>query len=372
MKMFDLGLGGVRRLLVAAAVTAAVAGCVRYDVAIPLDRFRNVAGGAVRGSEITVSAGETWLAEGEYGSFMLKGQAFTSPGAEAALAFHTDGTKGGYEVLFRNGAIDGTRKSGSLAAVRDLYRSLAEDGKWFDFEVAVRGRNITVSIAGTEVVCYTEPDEPYRTDEYADRRLGYGMFALRGVAGSVTFRDMSVVRLRDTVRNEADTMAVVDERTDGIIRLQQQGFPVIDYHVHLKGGLTKEMAHAMSMNYGINYGVAPNAGEGGVGRMLADDEEVYEYFDEVRDMPFLRGVQGEGRKWTETFSQEALGVFDYLFTDAMTIVDHKGRLSRIYRPEEVHYDGITREQYMDHLVEHKIKKQNNEPADIYANPTYIH
>ena len=189
--------------------------------------------------------------------------------------------------------------------------------------------------------------------------------------GSVTFRDMSVVRLRDTVRNEADTMAVVDERTDGIIRLQQQGFPVIDYHVHLKGGLTKEMAHAMSMNYGINYGVAPNAGEGGVGRMLADDGEVYEYFDEVRDMPFLRGVQGEGRKWTETFSQEALGVFDYLFTDAMTIVDHKGRLSRIYRPEEVHYDGITREQYMDHLVDQTVKILTNEPADIYANPTYI-
>ena len=40
-------------------------------------------------------------------------------------------------------------------------------------------------------------------------------------------------------------------------------------------------------------------------------------------MPFLRGVQGEGRKWTATFSQEALGVFDYLFTDGMTIVDHK-------------------------------------------------
>lgn len=131
------------------------------------------------------------------------------------------------------------------------------------------------------------------------------------------------------------------------------------------------MAHAMSMNYGINYGVAPNAGEGGVGRMLADDEEVYEYFEEVRDMPFLRGVQGEGRKWTETFSQEALGVFDYLFTDAMTIVDHKGRLSRIYRPEEVHYDGITREQYMDHLVDQTVKILTNEPADIYANPTYI-
>ena len=88
-------------------------------------------------------------------------------------------------------------------------------------------------------------------------------------------------------------------------------------------------------------------------------------------MPFLRGVQGEGRRWTSTFSQEALGVFDYLFTDAMTIVDHKGRLSRIYRPEEVHYDDITHEQYMDHLVDQTVKILTNEPADIYANPTYL-
>lgn len=105
--------------------------------------------------------------------------------------------------------------------------------------------------------------------------------------------------------------------------------------------------------------------------MLADDGEVYAYFDEVRRMPFLRGVQGEGRKWTATFSQKALGVFDYLFTDAMTIIDHKGRNSRIYRPEEVHYDGVTKEQYMDHLVDQTVKILTNEPADIYANPTYL-
>ena len=127
------------------------------------------------------------------------------------------------------------------------------------------------------------------------------------------------------------------------------------------------MAHAMSMNYGINYGVAPNAGEGGVGRMLADDKEVYDYFNEVKGMPFLCGVQGEGRKWTATFSQEALGIFDYLFTDAMTIIDHKGRNSRIYRAEEALFDDITLEQYMDHLVDQTVLILTNEPADIYAN-----
>ena len=208
--------------------------------------------------------------------------------------------------------------------------------------------------------------EPYR-----DRLLEHGRIALKGVAGKMTFSDLTVTELPDDAVNPCDTMPVPDEQNDSVIRLQQRNFPVIDYHVHLKGGLTKDMAHAMSMNYGINYGVAPNAGEGGVGRMLADDEEVYEYYDEVKDMPFLRGVQGEGRRWTMTFSQEALGVFDYLFTDAMTIVDHKGRLSRIYRPEEAHYDGIDKEQYMDHLVDQTVKILTNEPADIYANPTYI-
>lgn len=127
----------------------------------------------------------------------------------------------------------------------------------------------------------------------------------------------------------------------------------------------------MSMNYGINYGVAPNAGEGGVGRMLADDKEVYDYFNEVKGMPFLCGVQGEGRKWTATFSQEALGIFDYLFTDAMTIIDHKGRNSRIYRAEEALFDDITLERYMDHLVDQTVLILTNEPADIYANPTFL-
>ena len=145
---------------------------------------------------------------------------------------------------------------------------------------------------------------------------------------------------------------------------------MIDWHVHLKGGLTKEQAHGLSMNYGINYGVAPNAGEGGVGRMLANDQEVYDYHNEVKNHPFLFGVQGEGRRWITQFSPEALGIFDYLFTDGMTIVD-KGRISRIYRAEEVYYDGRSKEQYMDLIVDQTVKILTNEPADIYANPTYI-
>ena len=320
--------------------------------------------------ETILTAGDVWTADGTYTNFILQGQAYTEKDAQASLLFHSDGTSG-YEVLFRNGVIDGSRKTGSLSAIRNLYRSLAEDEEWFDFQIAVRNKNIFIQINGTDVVCYTEPSNPYRTPNYANRLLSQGNIILKGIEGTTKFRHLQITSLDDTAQNPNDTLPPVDEQTDAIIRLQQQNFPVIDYHVHLKGGLTKEMAHALSMNYGINYGVAPNAGEGGVGPMLADDKEVYEYYEEVKPLPFLCGVQGEGRKWTATFSQEALGIFDYLFTDAMTIMDHKNRNSRIYRAEEVHYDGVTKEQYMEQIVDQTVKILTNEPADIFANPTYI-
>ena len=44
----------------------------------------------------------------------------------------------------------------------------------------------------------------------------------------------------------------VDEQTDEIIRLHQEDFPVLDYHVHLKGGLTKEVAARQSRQTGVN------------------------------------------------------------------------------------------------------------------------
>ena len=320
--------------------------------------------------EAILTPDDIWTANGEYKNFLMKGQAYTEKNAEASLLFHTNG-ESGYEVVFHNGSIDGSQKTGSLSAIRNLYRSLAEDEKWFDFQIAVRGKNIAIQINGTDVVCYTEPSNPYRTSEHTQQLLGQGNILLKGIKGTTQFRNLSITPLDENARNENDTLPAMDEQTDAIIRLQQQNFPVIDYHVHLKGGLTKEMAHGMSMNYGINYGVAPNAGEGGVGRMLADDQEAYAYHEEVKSLPFLCGVQGEGRKWTATFSQEALGIFDYLFTDAMTIMDHKNRNSRIYRPEEVHYDGVNKEQYMEQIVEQTVKILTNEPADIFANPTYI-
>ena len=321
--------------------------------------------------ELAITEGSRHQFRGDYTNFVLSGEFKTEPGASACIAFHNDGTGSGYQVLLNGGPIDGTIKSGSLLHVRNLYRALEEEGEWTPLEVAVRGKNISVKIKGVDVVCYTEPAQPWRLPQYEKMRLGHGAVSLVGGKGTVRFKDMKLTKLPADATNPCDTLPPIDESTDRAIQLQQEDFPVIDWHVHLKGGLTAEMAHAMSMNYGINYGVAPNAGAGGVGRMLSNDEEVYEYFDEVKDMPFLRGVQGEGRKWTADFSTEALGTFDYLFTDAMTIVDQKGRIARIYRNEEVRPEGLSDQKYMDLIVDQTVKILTNEPADIFANAFFL-
>lgn len=116
--------------------------CGRSSSPEPLDQW-NDGTSTLHTADPVIAEGRKLFNDKEYQNFRLTGEALTQPGSEAGLLFHTDG-ESGYEVIFRNGDIDGTRKSGSLASVRNLYRSLAKDGEWFDFEITVRGQNIIV------------------------------------------------------------------------------------------------------------------------------------------------------------------------------------------------------------------------------------
>lgn len=326
--------------------------------------------------DFELQQGQLQPLHGSYTDFALTGQALLEDGADASVFFHTDGScSKGYRVLLHNGPIDGSRKSGSLASVRNLYRSLAQDGEWFPFEIAVRGNNISVSINGTEVVCYTEPDAPYRSEAHKDMLLGSGRIVFAAGNGKVSFKDINVASLPEGQHNPSDSLPPVDETTDEIIRLQQEDFPVIDWHVHLKGDLTEEMAHAMSKNYGINYGVGPNAygpkkeGEGGTGLVLTSAEEMEEYYKSVKDWPFMRPLQGDGRKWSRSFPPELLDKFDYIFTDAMYVFD-RGRLVRLWHPEEV-IITVPVQKYMDLIVDETVRIFENDPADFSANAFYL-
>lgn len=170
--------------------------------------------------------------------------------------------------------------------------------------------------------------------------------------------------LTTTAAQAADPPA--DATAAELQRLKEAGFPLIDYHAHLKGGLTLEQLAEMSRKTGIRYGVALNCGQG---FPTTDDAKIDAFIAATRGKaPFL-AMQAEGREWVTMFSPAAVAKFDYVFTDAMTLTDHRGKRTRLWINEEV--DIPDAEAFMERLVATTVRILNEEPIDIYVNPTFL-
>jgi hypothetical protein len=301
----------------------------------------------------------------QFKNFELLADIKTRPDAVAALWFHS-GDGSGYQVLINNTpASEEHRKTGSLGCVRNIYKSMAADDEWFTLNIKVVNKHITVRVNNILVVDYVEPNRPYRTEENNGMRISKGTFALSSYTGKqVMISDIHVMPLPDDLPAERTDAA--DEQNDDIIRLQQANFPVIDYHVHLKGW-NQNQAMEHSRKAGIFYGIAPNCG---IGFPITSDDDIHTYLDTTKNLPCFQAMQGEGREWPSTFSENAREQFDYVFTDAMTFTDHKGRRTRLWIPDEVRID-IPQERYMDIIVDRIVKVLREEPINIYVNPTFV-
>jgi hypothetical protein len=313
--------------------------------------------------------------EGNFKNFDLKAEVLTHAGACSGIHFHTQfqphgPLKTGFKVQIDNtpaGAGEGRdrRKTGSLYGVRNIYKAMAPDGEWFEFRVQVRDKQVQVGLNGVSIVDYIQPDPP--PDGVA--ALGHGAFALECCGGSapVHFRNLVVRPLPDDLRTSPDQLPLVDDVYRQLLQLNQAGYPVLDCHVHLKGGLTLEQALANSRRLGIMYGIAVN---GGLKFPITTDEGVLAFLASMKGRPCFVGLQGEGREWVTLFSREAIAKFDYIFTDCMTFTDDQGKRRRLWIPEEV---GEIRDpgHFMEMLVDRIVGILNHEPIDIHANPTFL-
>src|SRR5450759_1625050 len=144
-------------------------------------------------------------------------------------------------------------------------------------------------------------------------------------------------------------------------------FPITDLHIHLKGDFKIEDAVLKSKNENIRYGIVTNCG---LGFPVHNDSQIDSVLLTLKDYPqFFLGMQAEGREWVNIFSKESMNKFDYVFTDGMTFTDEKGRRNRIWIKEETWIDN--EEEFMDYLVNTIVKILNNEPINIYVNPTFL-
>ena len=314
---------------------------------------------------------------GDFKNFELSLDVLTRPGAASVVHFHTAYQPSGepatgLQVKIGNGwhTYPDREKpgTGSLFPSRNVYKQLVPDNQWFELNILARARQVQIRINNTLVVDYVEPDPPFHPGFKFQGSLGHGTFALEGnlIPGATCFKNIRVRPLPDNAPALSEEKPVVDDVYREIVRLGAENFPMVDYHVHLKGGLTIEQALANSRRTGIFYGVAINCG---LGFPVHDDASVRDYLATMKGQPCYVALQGEGREWMTLTSPESIAKFDYCFTDAMTFTDDRGKRMRTWIPEEV---GVIEDKqaFMDMLVR-RIVGVLHEPIDIYANATFL-
>ncbi|SPF37120.1 conserved exported hypothetical protein [Candidatus Sulfopaludibacter sp. SbA4] len=313
-------------------------------------------------------------------NFELEVEVNARPLCNSGVYFHTafqetGFPRKGFEVQIANsyqgeGGYRERKKGGSLYGLRNIYKQFVPDDQWFKLNVLVRGKNVQIRQNGMLLVDYVEPNPPVIPDgPETGRFLDQGTFALQchNEGSKARFRSVRVRPLPDNLPTPGGPPPVADEVFKQIVNDGRHNIPMVDFHVHLKGGLTLEQALAKSRRDGIQYGIAVNCGKG---FPIDSDEGVRQFADSMKGQPIFVAMQAEGREWTQVVSRRAAALFDYIFTDSMTWSDNHGKRMRLWMPDEVGTIADPQE-FMDTLVERTVGILEHEPIDIYANPTYL-
>ncbi len=334
-----------------------------------------VAGGNLVSNElpaILYYAGEG--TDADFRNFEFSAEVKTSTQAKASLLFHTSPASEnalpgkGYHVQIMNSGMPGSdfRKTGSLLAIRDVYKSTVSDNEWFTLNVLVVGNRIQVYVDGVQTVDYTQPLDVQREEHIAQRLLSSGSFAIQTYGKPVSFKNIQLRALPDDETIGPGTEYFTPEKQQMVNTLIGRGYPLIDYHVHLKGGLTLDQILDKSRQTGIFCSVAPNCG---VGFPIDTNDKLEEFYATYKDVPIFLAMQAEGREWVHTFEKESIARYDYVFTDAMTFSDRQGNRMQIWKDEQV---NITDPQdFMELLVETIEDVMDHEKVDMYVNATFL-
>jgi hypothetical protein len=133
-----------------------------------------------------------YMARG-FKNFDLKVDVMTKPGSNSGIFLHTKFVpsgwpKQGYECQVNNTHGDPV-KTGSLYDTKKIYKTAAQDNKWWTQEIIVRGKRVVVKVDGKTVLDYTEPEGKTGT-----LKLGKGLFALQAhdPKSEVRFKNIKV------------------------------------------------------------------------------------------------------------------------------------------------------------------------------------
>jgi len=322
------------------------------------------------------------VAAHEFRNFELEVDCWTEPGCNSGIYFHTryqqDGFPDhGYEVQINNsyvakGNYRELRRTGSLYAVRDIAQPFVPDRQWFTIRIRVAGQRVRVHVDDTLLVDYTEPDGPYRPQNRLGRLLGSGTISLQGhdADSEVRFRRVAIRLLPDDM--DPDVPARYSDEGYGVTpnlldRIFGEGLPFIDYHIHLRGGMTIEKALERQAATGFNVGVLENIG---AGWPINLDEHLRWFIGQAKGKPVYLGLQVNDRDWYLKHDKALLEQLDYVLADTMimTMPDDQSPPVKLWMPDLYTIDDP--EAWFERYLRHNLRILD-EPVSILANPTYL-
>lgn len=322
------------------------------------------------------------IAHHDFKNFELRAEALTSPGCNSGIFFHTEYQEtgwpsAGYEVQINNshhgvGNWIELKRTGSLYGVRNIYESWVPDGEWFTLRVRVAGKRVRVWVQDRLLVDYIEPKDGYRKPERKGRVLARGTMALQGhdPDSRVKFRRIEIRTLPDDLQDELAARPSVagyglDDNT--VDRAAGHYIPVIDFHVHLRGGMTLDKALTRQAITGINVGVLRNLG---LGWPLETDDQLRAFLDRVKGQPAFVGVQVNDRGWHKKHDPALWHRLDYVLGDTMIMPmpDNDSAPVKLWMPDL--YSIKDAQKWMERYMRHNLRVLA-EPITILANPTYL-
>ena len=147
---------------------------------------------------------------------------------------------------------------------------------------------------------------------------------------------------------------------------EMRGIVITDWHLHIRGGMTPEMAVAREKASGIRSSAMENHGR------------EWEIFDNARLADFAArarkanpkmpvGIQVNDRDWFKEIDEATRAKFDYILADTMIMGKlPDGRDNRLWMVKAVEDADAWMERYMAHNLQIL-----DEPISILANPTYL-
>ena len=149
----------------------------------------------------------------------------------------------------------------------------------------------------------------------------------------------------------------------------RRGIVLTDWHLHIRGGMTPQLAAAREGAWIVRTGALENHGREWP---LCDNAKLAAFADAVHAVkvggrPLPVGIQVNDRDWFRQIDQETRTKLDYVLADTMIMgVRPDGRSNRLWEPQEIPDPEAWMERYFAHNMQIL-----DEPISILANPTYL-